>query len=89
MSTLNDLAARKAKADALPAEMRVKYAAEYAELCDQIQARLIDVAMACNEYTQAFLQNPENIDGLVIAARALGKELSRIGVDLVGEEENT
>jgi hypothetical protein len=83
--TLNELITRKAKADALPDNVRDKYATEYAEVCDQIQAKLIDIAMACNEYTQTFIQNPEDIDALVATALALDKELSKIGVDLLEE----
>lgn len=69
--TLTDLLARKAKADALPAADREKHAAAYVEVCDQIQGKLIDIAMACEAYTCLFTQNPENAPELIEAARKI------------------
>lgn len=83
--TLNELITRKTKADTLPEDIRVKYAAEYADICDQIQGKLIDIAMACDKYAFTFQANPEDIDALIPAARAIASELSRIGVDLLEE----
>lgn len=69
--TLTDLLARKVKADALPAAEREKHAAAYAELCDQIQGKLIDIAMVCEAYTCLFTQNPENASDLIEEARKI------------------
>lgn len=71
--TLTDLLARKVKADALSAAEREKHAAVYADICDQIQARLIDLAMASEAYTQVFIQTPDNLPALTEAARGISE----------------
>lgn len=75
MATLTSLVERKAKADALPEDVRAKYGATYADVCEQIQARLIDIAFACNDYTQVFIADPDDFNALIPAAQTLIKTM--------------
>ncbi len=70
--TITELSRRKAKADALPAEERRRYAAEYFAVTDEMQEKLISLSMLCDEYSAAFpaIDTPDGIDRLAaVAAR--------------------
>lgn len=75
--TLNELTVRKANADALPESVRYKYAAEYADICEQILDKIVKLAMACNDYTQAFVRDMDDWSALIAAAREIERIIGR------------
>lgn len=74
--TLTELLARKAKAEALPPETIAQHIVSYTDVCDQVHGKLIDLAMACDAYTQVFIHDPDDMGALIEAARKLQSEVS-------------
>lgn len=73
MGRLQELIERKAKADALPPDVREKYGAVYAAVNDELTGKLIDLAMACEDYTKLFIADPDNLNALIAAARTISE----------------
>ena len=84
--SLQQLYARKAKADSLTSADRERYAEAYDDLLQQIQAELIRLSYACDDFHRAFADDCEiNKDSAALMVNSLADATMNIA-ELFGVE---